>query len=467
MATSDQEYLADAPVWRSLVHLCLPMMAALSVGVVYNLINAWFVGRLNSTLLLSALTFGLPVLLLTMAVAGVFGVGGGSLASRLMGAGDEAPGPAEADAVRRVGGFVLWGSLLAGAAIGLLCLLGLDPLVRLLGTDPAAFGPTRDYVRVLFWCLPVLVAAFAMEQLVRSEGAARVSMTGIILSTVANFGFDLLFIALLGWGVAGAALAIGLANAVALGWFAWWLARRSTRFALSPRWFRPDLGTARQVFGVGVSEFLLSSFMILSTLVFNHVAAPYGDQLMAALGLSLRIAQVPQMLSMGITIGVLPLLAYATGAGNGARVAEAMRKSALAIGGLLAAFTLPILVLRDGVFQWFTTDPGVAGLGVRILVAMLLGSLFSGFTALVVTYFQATDRARPAAVMATAQGVVFVPVILVAQRLWGEAGVIWAITVSDLATFLIAAALLLATRQPAAPATTGAADALEAAVPAA
>ena len=72
--------------------------------------------------------------------------------------------------------------------------------------------------------VPVLAAAFCLEQLVRAEGAARQVMIGLIASTVANLVFDVLFILVLHWGVAGAALAMGLANLVVVAYFAIWLA---------------------------------------------------------------------------------------------------------------------------------------------------------------------------------------------------------------------------------------------------
>src|SRR5664279_6102028 len=79
-------YLSAAPIVRTLVHLCVPMAAAMIVGAIYNLINAGFIGSLHDTALLAAITFAAPLLGLVMGVGGVFGVGGGALISRLLGA---------------------------------------------------------------------------------------------------------------------------------------------------------------------------------------------------------------------------------------------------------------------------------------------------------------------------------------------------------------------------------------------
>ncbi|WP_223690622.1 MATE family efflux transporter [Leifsonia poae] len=309
-------YLSSAPIVRALVHLCVPMAAAMIVGAVYNVINAGFIGSLHDTVLLAAITFGTPILGLVMAVGGVFGVGGGALISRLLGASES--DPTKAGEIRRVSSFAVWGSVVAGAVLGGVGLLLLNPIVALLGADAAAASATGAYVAVMLAFVPVLAAAFCLEQLVRAEGASRQVMIGLIASTAANLLFDVLFILVLHWGVAGAALAMGLSNLGVVAYFALWLHRNSEHISLAPRWFTLSPSVLKPVFGVGVGELLQASFLIVTSLVLNNLAAAYGDGPLAAMGVAVRIAQVPEFLLMGVTLGVLPLLAFAYGKGTGA-----------------------------------------------------------------------------------------------------------------------------------------------------
>ena len=119
-------YLSSAPIVRALVHLCVPMAAAMIVGAVYNVVNAGFVGSLDNPVLLAAITFGTPLLGLVMAVGGVFGVGGGALISRLLGASEN--DPAQAGEIKRGSSFALWGAVITGAVLGCLGLVFLQPL---------------------------------------------------------------------------------------------------------------------------------------------------------------------------------------------------------------------------------------------------------------------------------------------------------------------------------------------------
>ena len=442
---SNRWYLSAAPMVRALVHLCVPMAAAMIVGAVYNLINAGFVGSLHDPTLLAAITFGAPLLGLVMGVGGVFGVGGGALISRLLGAAEHEPG--KAGEIKRVASFAVWGSVITGAVLGGIGLLLLHPLVSVLGADAAAVPPTSAYVAVMLAFVPVLAAAFCLEQLVRAEGAARQVMIGLIASTIANVVFDVLFILVLHWGVAGAALSMGLANLGVVTYFVVWLQRHSEHVSLAPRWFTLAPSVLKPVFGVGVSELLQSGFLIVTSLVLNNLAVAYGDTALAAMGVAVRIAQVPEFLVMGVTLGVLPLLAYSYGKGDRSRLMSALRASAITVGGIAGVFSVLVFVFRDQVFAAFVADPSVLAIGVTILTAQLVAMIMNGFTGLLTSLFQATGRALPATVMSVTQGVLFIPIVILGNLWFGLAGIIWSLTATEGIVFAVGVVMWLASRQ--------------------
>jgi multidrug efflux pump len=315
-----------------------------------------------------------------MAIGGVFGVGGGALISRLLGAAEHEP--SKAGEIKRVASFAVWGSVIAGAFFGGLGLLLLNPLVKLLGANAEAVPSTRDFVAVMLAFVPVLAAAFCLEQLVRAEGAARQVMVGLIASVVANLAFDVLFILVLHWGVAGVALATGLSNLGIVAYFAIWLSRHSEHVSLAPRWFTLSPAVLKPVFGVGVGELLQAGFLIVTSLVLNNLAAGYGDGPLAAMGVAVRVAQVPEFLVMGATI----------------------------------------------------------------LTAQLVAMIANGFAGLLTSLFQATGRALPAMVMSVSQGVLFIPIVLLGKLWFGLAGIIWALTVTEAAVLVVGIMILLVSR---------------------
>ena len=437
-------YLSAAPIFSALVHLCVPMAAAMIVGAVYNLINAGFIGSLHDTALLAAVTLGSPILGLVMGVGNVFGVGGGALISRLLGAAEHEP--TQAGQIKHASSFAFWGAVIVGAVVGGIGLLLLHPLVSLLGANAAALHATRAFVAVMLAFVPVLAAAVCLEQLVRAEGAARQVMIGLIASTVANLGFDVLFILVLHWGVAGAALSTGLANLVTLAYFATWLHRHSEHISLAPRWFTLAPTVLKPVLGVGVSTLLQSAFLIVTSLILNNLAITYGDGPLAAMGVAVRIAQIPEFLVMGVTIGVLPLLAYSYGKGDRVRLTASLRGSAITVGAITLLFSATVFGFRQQVLSAFSADHSVLTIGATILTAQLVSMIFNGFAGLLTSLFQATGRALPATVMSVTQGILFIPAVLLGKLWFGLDGIIWALTVSEGAVFLAGVVMWLASR---------------------
>ncbi|MGL3200831.1 MULTISPECIES: MATE family efflux transporter [Curtobacterium] len=444
VADRNRWYLSAAPIARALVHLCVPMASAMVVSAVYNVINAGFVGSQHDTSLLAAITFGTPLLGLVMAVGGVFGVGGSALMSRMLGASEH--DATRAQDIKHVAAFALWGAIATGAVLGVVGLLLLRPLVALLGADAAAVPATSAYVAVMLAFVPALAASFALEQIVRSEGAARQAMIGLVLSTLGNLVFDVLFILVLHWGVAGAALAVGLGNLVAIGYWVTWLQRHSANVSFAPRWFTLRGDVVRPVLGIGAGELLQSAFLIVTTLVLNNLASVYGDDPLAAMGVAVRIAQVPEFLVMGVTIGVLPLLAYAFGKGDAARLRSALRAAALAVGAIVLVFSGTVFVFREQVFTVFSGDHAVLAVGVTILTAQLVATIVNGFTGLLTSLFQATGMVVPAMALSLAQGVLFIPIVFVGNRWFGLAGIIWALTVTEVLVFVAALVLWAVSR---------------------
>ena len=444
-ARTDRWYLSSAPITAALVHLCVPMAAAMIVGAVYNVINAGFIGSLHDTALLAAVTLGAPLLGLVMAVGNVFGVGGGALVSRLLGAAEHQS--AAAAQIKRVSAFAVWGSVIVGAVCAVAGLVALDPLVALLGAEPATRRATTAFAGVLLAFVPVLAAAVCLEQLVRAEGAARQVMTGLIASTIANLALDAIFILVLGWGVAGAAAATGLANLLTVAYFATWLTRHSEHVSLAPRWFTLAPAVVKPVLGVGVGELVQAAFLIVTSLVLNNLAAAYGAAPLAAMGVAVRIAQVPEFLVMGTTLGVLPLLAYSYGKGDAPRLAAALRASATAVGVIALVLATTAFLFRVQIFTAFGAAPSVLAVGVSVLTAQLVAMVANGFTGLLTSLFQATGRAVAATTLLLTQGVLFIPVVLAGDAWFGLAGIIWALTATETTVLLVAVVVWLASRR--------------------
>jgi Na+-driven multidrug efflux pump len=106
-----------------------------------------------------------------------------------------------------------------------------------------------------------------------------------------------------------------------------------------------------------------------------------------------------------------------------------------------------VFLFRDQVFGLFSTDPSVLSDGTQVLTAMLVATIFNGITGLVIAVFQATEQMRNATIMSIAQGVLFIPIVLLGNVVFGITGVIWAMTVTELLTFALGMTLFVLSRR--------------------
>ena len=156
---------------------------------------------------------------------------------------------------------------------------------------------------------------------------------------------------------------------------------------------------------------------------------------------------MPEFLVFGLTLGVLLLLAYWYGKGDRARLRSSIRVTAMAVGGVtLLAATIGI-VFRDQVISAFSGEDSVLAIGVVVLTAQLVAMTANGFAGLITSLFQATGRAVPAIVLSMAQGILFIPIVIVANLWFDLSGIIWALTVTEILVLVVGLVMWFASRR--------------------
>lgn len=429
-------YLEKAPLSKAIPHLAVPLMLGMAATVIYNLTDAFFIGQLDNTSMLSGVTLCLPVMTVLMAIGSLFGVGGGTEISRLL-------GENKRDAAKATASFAFYGSLALGLLIGALAMLFRAPIINLLGADANTHGPTSDFATVLFIGAPFMIATFALEQVVRAEGAAKVSMIGIAMSAALNIALDPLLIFVFHLDVAGAAIATVLSNVIALGYFVRYLQRKSPTLRGSLTLFTFTKTTAVNTFKIGVSELLMASLLTATAIVLNNYSASYGESVVASFGIAFRVTQLAEFFAMGLFMGVVPLLAFNYAAKNMPRFIGAIQKTSLYIGVITVVFCGVCFVFRGTVAGLFSEDANVLATCSRIMMAMLVSALFSGYTGLFTAIFQATGKAMQATTISILRGGLFIPVICLGNHFFGITGIIWSLTVTELLCFSVGGTMML------------------------
>lgn len=429
-------YLKESPIRKAIVHLSIPMMIGISATTIYNLINAYFIGLIHDTNMMSAITLAMPITIILMAVGNMFGVGGGSFITRLLGSGDTQKG-------KKVAGYSFYASIILGIIIGIVAIIFMNPFVHLLGADSQTILYTKQYATILFAGGAAFILNFALEQLVRSEGASKESMYGMFISVAVSIVLDALLILVFNLHVIGAGISIVIANLASTTYYIWFLESKSESLKGFLKHFKLSLKNQLEVYKIGVSELFKSAFMIVTTLLLNNFSVQYGDNVVASFGIAVRITQLPEFLTMGLFLGAMPLFAYSFSAHNTKRLKESLKEVSLWIGGISIFFALIVYLFRVPVLGLFTNDPRVIQVGLTILAAQLVSSVFNGFSDLFTGIFQASGYGFQTGVMSTIQGTFFIPVVLLLHHFYGLDGLIWSMTITEGIAFVAGVIMLI------------------------
>lgn len=162
---------------------------------------------------------------------------------------------------------------------------------------------TRDYIFAYAIGSPFIIVNFTLAQTVRGEGAATESMIGMIISVAVNIILDPVFIFLFKMDVLGASIATVLGNVCADIYYIYYLKEKSSVQSISIKDFKPSKEIIYNIYKIGISAFLLSGFLIVSSLMFNNYAVMYGDHVVAAFGVANRVCQISDFVGMGLYMG--------------------------------------------------------------------------------------------------------------------------------------------------------------------
>ncbi|MBX4259532.1 MATE family efflux transporter [Clostridium estertheticum] len=423
-------YFEQATIPKAITHMAVPMMLGMSVIMIYNVIDAFFIGKLNNTAMMTAVTLALPFTIILSGIGNIFGVGGGTYISRLLGEG-------KLGEAKKVSSVTFFLSLLAGFIFMLFAIPLIHPIVQILGAKGDTVLFTKDFIMVLIIGGPFVIANFALGQVVRAEGASKVSMNGMFISVIVNIILDPILIFICHLNIVGAAIGTVVANTCALLYYVYYLKNKSSTLTVSIRTFKPTRSMLKDIFKIGISSFLLDAFMIISVLLLNNFSAYYGDYAVAAFGISQRIAQLAQFAAKGLYIGVIPLIAYAYAAKNIKRMKSIIKITAAYIAILTFAFSLIIFIFREPIVHLFSNNTYVINTGIYILIALLISALFASITGLFIGIFQGTGRGKEATIMSVVQGILLIPIMILGKYTFGLDGIIWSMTITEILTCII------------------------------
>lgn len=429
--------MGEEKIPKILIKLALPGIVAMLVNAVYNIVDTMFVGMLNNTSAIAAVSVAFPLFIMIAAFGQMFGVGGGSYIARLLGEKNKSL----ADQTTSTTFFT---SMVCGLGLVIFGMLFIEPLLRLFGATDTIMPFAKDYSRILIVGSVFTVLNMTMNNMIRAEGNAKFSMFAIMLGAGLNIILDPIFMFVFNMGIKGAALATVLAQIISFVFLIRYYLSGNSYLKISTKYFVFSKKIYSEIMKIGIATFARQGLSSLSLGLINLAAKPYGDAAVASMGVSLRILSLGLFIVFGYNQGFQPVAGYNYGAKQYQRLNEAIKVSLKWTTIFCVMITVLFMIFAEGILSAFSNDPQVIQIGAQTLrVILLLFPLF-GFQQVYATLFQALGKGKEALMLSLSrQGIFLIPSILILPRIFGLSGVMFSQTVADLFTIIVTAILAI------------------------
>ena len=421
---------------KAVVKLGVPLIAGMLIMVLYNLVDTYFIGLMRNDYQLAAVNLAYPVMMITIAISNMIGTGASSLIARSLGGGDKQ----KADHTVTVGFVLTVLNSVIVAAVG----LGLvTPIVKGLGAQLNTFDYTKQYVQVILAGSLFTMGNYTFGQLLRSEGSVRQSVAGMIVGTVANIILDPIFIFALGMEIRGAAIATILGNGAGMCVSLWFYFSGKTLLNPSLKYIRPTAEILREIFWVGVPATLETLLTSTAYIVNNNLAVGYGELTVAAMGIAQKILSMGNYVYQGFAAGTQPIMGYNYGAKNYQRMIDVLKAGIMVCSGTELCIMAVYGIFAPQLIGIFTESPEVIATGSRVLRTIMWILPFVGAVSMSRMSFQAMGKPQYAfAITLVRQLVLYVPLLLALNSLFGFDGMIWAQPCTELIMMVVSVGLL-------------------------
>jgi putative MATE family efflux protein len=420
-----------------LVKLATPAFFGMFVQTLYNVVNTIFIGHFVGPLAIAGLSIVFPLQMLCMGIGMMVGLGGTSLISRYLGAGD-------IPRAERTLGNGITCSIILSLLLTAIIVPNVNFWLRLIGASEEVLPFAREYLIIIFSGTVFNVAGMALLNYVRGEGNARVGMIANMIGAILNIILDSILIILLHMGVKGAALGTVIAQIVTLIYLASYYLTGSSYLKIRKSNLPLDFKILKSMFSIGTSSFVQTIGSSISAMFLIRMVVTYGgDIALSAFGILQRVMMFAMMPAMVIGQGVQPILGFNYGARRYSLALKALTiayiaSTILSILGFVVLYFIP-----EPIIKIFSTDPQLVATGTFAAKLIFLSMPLMGFVMVGTTSFQSIGKAMQAFITAIARPVVFlIPSVMILPRFLQLKGVFLSFPASDALTFVLTIILI-------------------------
>lgn len=450
MARVSAEELGTEPIGKLLIKQAVPASIGILVMSLNILVDSIFVGNWIGSIAIAAINVVLPVSFFIAALGMAIGIGGSSIISRALGAGNKEK------ALKTFGNQITL-TLLVTVTMVALGLYFVNDLIPAFGGKGAIFAPAKIYYIIVLYGVPILALSMMGNTVIRAEGKPKFAMIAMIIPSIGNLLMDYIFISELGWGMYGAAWATTGSYMLSFTYILSFFLSKKSELKLRLPHFTLHLPILREIGALGFVTLARQAATSITYLLVNNILFTLGGEAMVAVyAIIARMLVFALFPAFGVTQGFLPIAGYNYGAVRYDRVKDSIY-TAIQYGTLVATGVFIILMVfpaeivalflsnrADLSPEELTANTFVLQHAPTAMRWVFAATLIIPLQLIGAAYFQAIGKAIPALLLTlTRQGFFFIPLVLILPTFWGETGVWLSFPIADVTATLVTGAYLL------------------------
>ncbi|MBQ8291836.1 MAG: MATE family efflux transporter [Clostridia bacterium] len=424
--------MTQTPMAKLIIDLGIPTTLSMMVTSLYNLADTYFVSLLGNDAVTAAVGNLLALMSIIQAIGFTFGMGCGSIVSRLLGKRDRSGADRVASSAFAI-------ACVCGTLILVFGMLFLTPLMKLFGSKSGdVLAYSKQYARFILIAAPFMCMSFVMNNALRAEGKAVLSMVGLITGAVINVALDPLLIFTAKLGVTGAALATCISQIISFLVLLFMFLSGKTVVRIRFRAIARTFATYGEIISTGFPSFCRQILASLCTVFLNNAAYTYGGEAaQASFSVVQKVFMLAFSLSLGIGQGYQPVLGYNYSAKRFLRVKEAYLFTLTFSTTVMVVFAGVCAIFAGNIMQMFSLSQQASQIGTLTLrlqcicMPLLPLNFMAG-----ITYQTVGSKAIASLLSVSRQGLFYIPAVLILPRLVGLIGVQSCQSVSDVCSFL-------------------------------
>lgn len=433
--------LSDQFTVKRLLRFTFPSVIMMVFTSIYGVVDGFFVSNYVGKTAFASVNFIMPVLMILGCIGFMFGTGGSALIAKTLGEGDK-------NRANSIFSLIVWTSAGCGVVLAILGVILVRPVAAALGAEGEMLDRCVLYGRIILSALPFYVLQYEFQCLFAAAEKPKLGLYVTVAAGVANMLLDALFVAVLPWGLAGAAVATAVSQVVGgvipLIYFA---NKKSSLLRLGK--FRFDRKVILKTCSNGSSEFMSNVSFSLVSMLYNYQLMKYaGENGIAAYGVLMYVSMIFMAIFIGYSVGASPVFGYNYGAQNHRELKSLLHKSLIVVAVTAALMFLAGQLLGSPLSRLFVGyDSELLVITKRAFTFFSFSFLFSGFSIFGSAFFTALNDGLTSALIAFLRTLVFqVSAVLIFPLIWHLDG-IWLSIVGAEVMALAATVMFLAAKK--------------------